>query len=172
MADWTTHFETPSFRVQTSCAHPHLQIRVLILGDPQHFIDGVRTEHRTEVRCSNARGFLAFLSGLVADRTGADYRPRGAWEESLTYGDTIGTQILEYRELVEADPEGDYEIAYKGRITEATAPHAVLAEHTTTFKINRSDLVAIANALMQAFRKCCAQELAFRDDPHRPEHRA
>jgi hypothetical protein len=171
MADWITCFENNVFRVQTVCVHPHMRIRVLILADPDHFRDGIASEYFTNLRCSNSRGLLTLLNGLVAERTSADYRPHGAWEESMTHDDTIGTQIFEYRELPEADPAGDYEILYKGRITEESNPTIVLTEHTTTFKINRNDLVAIAKALIAALKACCHAELALRDDPRRQEHR-
>lgn len=163
MSDWVTVFERQDvLRVRAKCGHPHFYVQVLLLGDPQAYRDGVRSESLTFLRCSNARGFLAFLSQFTADRASDAYRPSGEWMETVgPLEGTSSTQVLQYAELVEADPEGDVLITFTGRVTEKDGPvNDVLVEHTTRFKAFRADLLLIANALDAQLRACCARELA------------
>lgn len=155
MPDWETIYANTVFRVQTACAPTNLMVRVEILGDPAVYVGGVQSEWRTEILCVNSASYVTFVDHLAAERDSADYDPSGQWAESISWGGQTSTQTLEYRELPEADPEGDYEVTYTGRVSDVAVPPNLLAEHSTSFKMTRAVLVEVLDHIASKLRACC-----------------
>ena len=147
--------DTPKLKITAECNNTPPGVSLTIEQLPNGTIN------HTLIHCDHgdAKKLFNFLWHLRAPRNSDEYEPTGDFSMKhfhVAAPEQKVTETVSYSELVEQDPEGDYEFEYDSEgLDHSTTPPTQLHHTSCKVKLKRADVLGAANALSRMLQSCC-----------------